>query len=220
MAFFTGSSNSIHKFGLADNAGPTTSIPKMTDLWYAKLYDVNNQNLEVRHKNIKSVSDINIQITTQTVDQYGKRIHVPTRVDFPSVTITFYDTMDGAIFRMAREVYEYHFGNNRLNPQSKFQMADYAGLSGRIMPPSQPQPWNYFPKIELWHMKTASAFDRIVIANPTITSISFSDSNYSTSDLRTITMTMDPENIILRENETDSTIPSWIKKNNHSGTAQ
>lgn len=219
MAFFTGSSNSIHKFGLADNAGPTTSIPKMTDLWYAKLYDINGQNQEVRHKNIKSVSEINIQITTQTVDQYGKRIHVPTRVDFPSVTITFYDTMDGEIFKMAREVYEYHFGNNRLNPQSKFDLVnDNNNYSGRIPSNSNLQHWNYFPKIELWHMKTASAFDRIVIANPTITSISFSDSNYSTSDLRTITMTMDPENIILRDNETDSTIPSWIKKNSHSGT--
>lgn len=203
----------MYKFGL-DSSGPTTSIPKMTDLWYAKVYDVNGQNLEVRHKNIKSVSDINIQVTTQTIDQYGKRIHVPTRVDFPSVTITFYDTMDGAIFRMAREVYEYQFGNNRLNPESKFQMInDYAGLSGRVPSNSDQQHWNYFTKIELWHMKSGGTYDRIVIANPTVTSISFSDSNYQTSDVKTITMTMDPENIILRENDTDRSMPSWIKKN-------
>lgn len=206
-----GSSNAMYKFGL-DSSGPTTSIPKMTDLWYAKIHDVNGQNLEVRHKNVKSVSDINIQITTETVNQYGKRIHVPTRVDFPSVTITFYDTMDGAIFKMAREVYEYQFGNNRLNPESKFQVADYAGLSGRTSGPSNPQAWHYFTKIELWHMKSGGTYDRIVIANPIVTSISFSDSNYSTSDVKTITMTMDPENIILRENDIDSAMPEWITK--------
>lgn len=206
-----GSSNAISKFGL-NSLGPTTAIPKMTDLWYAKIFDVNGQNLEVRHKNIRSVSDINIQITTQTVDQYGKRVHVPTRVDFPSVTITFYDTMDGAIFRMAREVYEYQFGNNSLHPESKFQMADPKGLSGRTSGPSNPQPWNYFVKIELWHMKSGGTYDRIVIANPIVTSISFSDSNYSTSDVKTITMTMDPENIILRENDTDKAMPEWIRK--------
>lgn len=206
-----GSSNAISKFGL-NSLGPTTAIPKMTDLWYAKIYGVNGPPQEVRHKNIRSVSDINIQITTQTVDQYGKRVHVPTRVDFPSVTITFYDTMDGAIFRMAREVYEYQFGNNRLNPDSKFQVADYAGLSGRTSGPSNPQAWHYFTKIELWHMKSGGTYDRIVIANPIVTSISFSDSNYSTSDVKTITMTMDPENIILRENDTDSSMPEWIRK--------
>ncbi len=205
-----GSSNAMYKFGL-DSSGPTTSIPKMTDLWYAKIFDVNGTNLEVRHKNISSVSDINIQITTETVNQYGKRIHVPTRVDFPSVTITFYDTMDGAIFRMARDVYEYQFGNNRLNPESKFQMInDYAGLSGRIPSNSDTQHWNYFTKIELWHMKSGGTYDRIVIANPTVTSISFSDSNYSSSEVKTITMTMDPENIILRENDTDRSMPEWI----------
>lgn len=209
--FFTGSSNAISKFGL-DSSGPTTAIPKMTDLWYAKIYGVNGPPQEVRHKNIRSVSDINIQITTQTVDQYGKRVHVPTRVDFPSVTITFYDTMDGAIFRMAREVYEYQFGNNRLNPDSKSQVADYAGLSGRTSGPSNSQAWHYFTKIELWHMKSGGTYDRIVIANPIVTSISFSDSNYSTSDVKTITMTMDPENIILRENDTDRSMPEWIRK--------
>lgn len=206
-----GSSNAISKFGL-DSSGPTISIPKMTDLWYAKIYGVNGPPQEVRHKNIRSVSDINIQITTQTVDQYGKRVHVPTRVDFPSVTITFYDTMDGAIFRMAREVYEYQFGNNRLNPDNKFQVADPAGLSGRTSGPSNSQAWHYFTQIELWHMKSGGTYDRIVIANPIVTSISFSDSNYSTSDVKTITMTMDPENIILRENDTDSSMPEWIRK--------
>lgn len=206
-----GSSNAMYKFGL-DSSGPTTSIPKMTDLWYAKIFDVNGQNLKVRHKNVKSVSDIDIQMLTETVNQYGKRIHVPTRVDFPSVTITFYDTMDGAIFKMAREVYEYQFGNNRLNPESKFQMADPSGLSGRTSGPSNSQAWHYFTKIELWHMKSGGTYDRIVIANPIVTSISFSDSNYQTSDVKTITMTMDPENIILRENDTDSAMPEWITK--------
>lgn len=206
-----GSSNAMYKFGL-DSSGPTTSIPKMTDLWYAKIFDVNGTNLEVRHKNISSVSDINIQIATETVNQYGRRIHIPTRVDFPSVTITFYDTMDGAIFRMAREVYEYQFGNNGLNPESKFQMVnDFAGLSGRMPSNSNQQHWNYFTKIELWHMKSGGTYDRIVIVNPTVSAISFSDSNYTTSEVKTITMTMDPENIILRENDTDLSMPEWIR---------
>ena len=60
----------------------------------------------------KAVSPISIQTSSMPVDQYGKRVYVPTRVDFPEVSLTMYDTVDGKMFDVCANIYSKFFKNN------------------------------------------------------------------------------------------------------------
>jgi hypothetical protein len=87
---------------------PIDTAPKMADMWFVELRspgDSGSDLLDVSAQ-AKAVSNISIQTTTQPLDKYGKRVYIPTRVDFPEVTLTMYDTVNGEILALAVKVYE------------------------------------------------------------------------------------------------------------------
>ena len=74
-----------------------------------------------------------------------------------------------------------------------------------------------FDKVSVYHF--FGAFDtgtgtiqRIVLINPVVTSITFSESDYSASALRTVTFTLQPENVIFGTPEDSVASPTWMQE--------
>ena len=113
------SANAKHRFGFAGEYGsPITTAPKLSDLWfieYTPVVDGSKTDATQFSSLAKSVSPISISTASMPIDQYGKRIYIPTRVDFPESTITMYDTVDGKMFDMASTIYSKFFKNQDAN---------------------------------------------------------------------------------------------------------
>ena len=62
----------------------------------------------------KAVSGVSVATTTQPIDRYGKRVYVPTRVDFPEVQLSMYDVVDGQMFSFAMGIYNQFFKNGQM----------------------------------------------------------------------------------------------------------
>ncbi len=217
--FLVGSGNAMHRFGLiGSSVNPTANaampIPKMTDMWYLELYTNDGNKTDVYSRSVKTVSEVQIDVTSNSYDQYGKRIYVPQRVDFSPVTIVLYDTIDGSIFDLVSSIYEYGFKNNTtksmeindsIRDHSKYGLKNKDGVS-------QPQN-HYFTQINVYHFGSIykdSLKHKISLSNPLITNMSFSNHDYSTSEVRTVTMTLQPENVTIDSKAKSSAIPKWI----------
>jgi hypothetical protein len=223
------SSNAKHRFGFAGAPStPITSAPKLSDLWFIEYKTVSGEagvTLDVSGL-AKSISHIAIMAQSQPIDQYGKRIYVPTRVDFPEVTIQMYDTVDGKMFNMAEGIYSKFFKNN----DAKFSAANAEDVLtsynsyGRKIPDGKHDYYHQnFEKITVYHffgnLETASVhstdyigtgkIQKIELINPLVTSLTFSSSDYSISELRTVDMTVQPENIII-SNTSQANFPAWM----------
>lgn len=214
--FFVGSGNALHRFGLIGDPVNSTPLPtpKMTDMWYLELYTNDGNQTNIYSRNVKTVSDVQIDITNTSIDQYGKRIYVPQRVDFSPITVMLYDTVDGKIFDLVSSVYEYGFKNNTvksLEINDAIRNKSNYGLKNKD---NSPQPQNhYFTQINIYHFGSIykdSIKHRIAISNPLITSMSFSNHDYSTSEVRTVTITLQPENIMIDSRAIPSALPDWI----------
>ena len=114
------SKNAKYRFGFAGGRGsPILKAPKLSDLWYLEyipVVDGVRGTTEGISALARSVSPISISTATMPVDQYGKRVYVPTRVDFPEVNITMYDTVDGKMFGIAESIYSKFFKNQSFYP--------------------------------------------------------------------------------------------------------
>jgi hypothetical protein len=103
------------KFGFAGEHGsPITSAPKMSDMWFIEVIKTDGQRADVSSF-AKSVSPITVSTEVASVDKYGKRVHIPTYVNFPPVQISFYDKTDGSGFVFAEDIYKNFFKNGSLS---------------------------------------------------------------------------------------------------------
>lgn len=196
---------------------PITSAPKHTDQWFVEFISPTGTYMDVSGQ-AQNVSPITIQTTTQPVDRYGKREYVPTRVDFPEVTVTFYDTVDGKMMIFAKSIYAEFFKNQTINVDSGIQSTIEDINSGRKFGTSDTSPsTKNFSKVSLYHFfggfDSGNGFiQRIVLVNPVVTSITFSESDYSQSGLRTITVTLQPENIAMGTPAENPAVPKWMQE--------
>lgn len=196
---------------------PITSAPKHTDQWFVEFISPTGTYMDVSGQ-AQNVSPITIQTTTQPVDRYGKREYVPTRVDFPEVTVTFYDTVDGKMMIFAKSIYAEFFKNYSLNPDSGIQSTIEGINSGRAFGGTDSSPsTKNFSKVSLYHFfggfDSGNGFiQRIVLVNPVVTSITFSESDYSQSGLRTITVVLQPENIVMGTPSESPAVPKWMQE--------
>ena len=225
------SSNAKHRFGFAGAPStPITTAPKLSDLWFIEYKSVSGEigtTLDVSGL-AKSISHISLMTSAMPIDAYGKRIFIPTRVDFPEVTISMYDTIDGKMFNMAAGIYSKFFKNN----DAKFTSADAeevltsSHMHGRRIP--DPEKHNYyhqhFEKITVYHFfgnldapsphsnnlnAGAGKMQKIELINPLVTNLTFSPSDYSVTELRTVDMAVRPENIII-SNSYGANFPAWM----------
>ena len=240
------SANAKHRFGFAGEFGSAIkSAPKLSDLWFIEFTPVSGGSKTDTSRIsalAKSVSPITISTATAPIDAYGKRIYIPTRVDFPEVGITMYDTVDGKMFDIAESIYSKFFKNQdaKFTGANAEQVLTDSHAYGRKIPdPSKHEYYHqHFEKITVYHffgnlaMKTTPPsvqdpklsgarshaeqgsertgyVQKIELVNPLVTNITFSPSDYSVTELRTMDFSCQPENIII--GSPDSVLfPDWM----------
>lgn len=200
---------------------PIETAPKTADMWFVELRSPGSTSSDLLDVSAqaKAVSNISIQTTTQPVDRYGKRIYVPTRVDFPEVTLTMYDTVNGEIIALAAKVYEQFFKNNSLSTSADSIESTISEInSGRKFHEKGQSFHRNFEKVTIHHFfgnfaNGQGKIQKIELINPVVTNISFSPNDYSDGGLKTIDFSLQPENIIFGK-QIDSTInePDWMKE--------
>jgi len=236
------SKNAKHRFGFAGGRGsPILDAPKLSDLWYIEFNTVTDGGLNDTQgisALAKAVGGISITTSTMPVDQYGKRVYVPTRVDFPEVNITMYDTVNGKMFGVAESIYSKFFKNQsaKVNGMNSEAVLTSAHRHGRKVPDSSHEYYHqHFEKITVYHFfgnldyyddqEIASGsrsgspipenagtgtLQKIELINPLVTNISFSPSDYSVTELRTMDLAIQPENIIIGQVAEDVAFPHWM----------
>jgi len=227
------SAGAKHRFGFeqqgqANGVGRSTitKAPKTSDLWFVEFNQTSGDN-GVKPLDIsalaRAVSGISVVTSTIPVDQYGKRLYVPTRVDFPEVSITMYDTVDGTMFDMAASMYERFFKNNSLAPADGMQegyLSAHNQLYGRKIPDKNTGEYYHqsFESIKVNHFfgnldssqENEGFVQQIQLINPLVTNITFSPSDYSSSEPRTIEITVQPENIVFYPKDNSVQFPGWM----------
>lgn len=227
------SANAKHRFGFAGEHGsPITTAPKLSDLWfieYTPVVDGSKADATQFSSLAKSVSPISISTASMPIDQYGKRIYVPTRVDFPESTITMYDTVDGKMFDMASSIYSKFFKNQdaNVNGANAEEVLTSNNMHGRKVPDMKHDYYHqHFEKITVYHFfgnldragppdnisqnAGKGSIQKIELINPLVTNISFSGSDYSATELRTVDLTVQAENIIIGNVADNIAFPSWM----------
>ena len=97
--------NAKNRFGFG-GVGPITLAPKTGDMFYLEFHD--SEPLDGVNKKLpfnqfaKGVSGVSVATTTIPIDRYGKRVYIPTRMDYPEVQISMYDIVDGKMFDFAQ----------------------------------------------------------------------------------------------------------------------
>jgi len=230
------SANAKHRFGFAGNRSTELggNAPKLSDLWFLEFTTVTDQgknNLQDVSVLAKTVSPISIQTSTMPIDQYGKRIYVPTRVDFPEVSLTMYDDISGKMFDFVSDIYSKFFSNNdaTVSGANAEEVLTGVGDHGRKFPGEQHEYFHQnFEKVTVYHFfgnldspmlgsppsslpRNAGhgTIQKIELINPLVTGITFSGSDYSTTELRTVDMSLQPENVIIGK-PTDVAFPDWM----------
>ena len=227
------SANAKHRFGFAGEYGsPITTAPKLSDLWfieYTPVVDGSKTDATQFSSLAKSVSPISISTASMPIDQYGKRIYIPTRVDFPESTITMYDTVDGKMFDMASTIYSKFFKNQDANVSgaNSEEVITSNNMHGRKVPDMKHDYYHqHFEKITVYHFfgnldragppdnisqnAGKGSLQKIELINPLVTNISFSGSDYSATELRTVDLTIQPENIIIGNVDENIVFPAWM----------
>jgi len=215
--FFVGSSNAMWRFGLVgDSTNPNPlATPKFSDMWYLELYTNDGNQTNIYSKSVRSISEVQLNVTHTTIDQYGKRIHVPQKVDFPSVTMTLYDTIDGKIFDLVSSIYQYSFKNNNTDTKEINSSIRNISSSGIKQKPTGVQPQNhFFTRINIYHFGGIGRGikHKITLSNPLVSNIAFSTNDYSVAELKTVTITLEPENVFIDSKADPLAIPAWISQ--------
>jgi len=242
------SANAKHRFGFqGEHGSPLTqagdnTAPKLSDLYFIEFKTVSglafDKGITVDISALaKSVSHISLVTSAMPIDQYGKRIYVPTRVDFPEVTLQMYDTVDGKMFDFSREIYSKFFKNQdaKVTSANAEEVLTSSNMHGRKIPDEKHNYYHqHFEKITIYHFfgnlesysdqekasgskdgkplpKSAGtgSIQKIELINPLVTSLSFSSSDYSITELRTVDMAVQPENIRI-EKTTNVNFPKWM----------
>ena len=209
------SSGARQKFGFGGEPGSAiSSAPKLTNQWFLEFKTTDGKNAEEYSAYAKSVSPITVQTQTQPIDKYGRRIYVPTRVDFPEVSVSLYDKVDGSTMSFVQELYKRYFKNQDMNVDTGLvNELDSTANSGRKLVGTD-DAFRSFSSVTLYHwfgdQKNGGHAQRIVLVNPVITSITFSNSDYAVSEARVIDINLQPENVVFGAMESEAAIPNWM----------
>lgn len=234
------SQNASQRFGFGGpRSSPLNSTPKFGDMFYVELHGINERTQSANKlptaRFAKSVSGVGIQTTTFPVDRYGKRVYVPTRIDFPEVQLQFYDTTDGQTFQLMREIYGQFFANADMNTDSASieQELMAIGNQGRKLSAKGKSFHQSFEKVVIFHFfgnldsSVGAApgienqgfgdgqIQKIEIINPIVSNITFSPSDYADSTLRTMDISLQPENVVISPSVTTvESFPDWMNYGN------
>lgn len=222
----SGNNAANKRFGFSGDRGSViTHAPKLSDQWFVEFTSDGTPDSvywgEVSSF-AKSVSPISVNVTYQSIDQYGKRVHIPNRVDFPEVTIELHDRVDGKTFQLMSNIYNFNFNNNSLlTDAGNLDATIKDNNSGFVQKPTPSQPNNnFFTKITVYHFfgnakERNNGIQKVVLVNPLVSNMTISGGDYTTAELRTISLTLAPENVIISDGsggtEQDATFPTWME---------
>tara|TARA_B100001057_G_C22834991_1_gene944883 strand:- start:800 stop:2422 length:1623 start_codon:yes stop_codon:yes gene_type:complete len=231
---FQDNKNAVTRFGFG-GVGPITLAPKTGEMFYIEFHDSAGTNKKLPYTRFaKGVGGISVVTQSQPVDRYGKRVYVPTRVDFPEVQLSMYDVVDGQMFDFANQLYEQFFRNssmqtdsanieNAIDSNPDTNMGRKFSEKGKLFHQS-------LEKIVVFHffgnldgstgesqfsqnertVPRSGSLQKIEIINPLVTNITFPPSDYSDGTLRTIEISVQPENVKFETVKDRVTFPDWL----------
>lgn len=147
---------------------------------------------------IHGIDKPRINLTTQELNQYNRRRHVYTKVDYQPFTVKIYDSPDDRPLRLWHRYFTYYFGDSRPKARSnaerelrynqqvisdKFEYGNGWGLK------PEGERLNFFDRVELYAI-FGGRYTQINYINPKIESINFQNYETSSSDLAEFDMTM------------------------------
>ena len=234
--------NAKNRFGFG-GVGPITLAPKTGDMFYLEFHDSEpidgNKKLPF-NQFAKGVSGVSVATTTIPIDRYGKRVYIPTRMDYPEVQISMYDIVNGKMFDFAQGLYEQFFRNGTMKTDSanieQSINANPDEVQGRQFSNKGKSFHNSLEKVVIFHffgnidgttdqgdprnesqnvkndrtVPRSGAIQKIELINPIVTNITFGPSDYADGQLRTIEIGLQPENVVFSSVTEEVTFPRWL----------
>jgi hypothetical protein len=227
--------NARKRFGFG-GVGPITSAPKTGDMFYVEFHDINGRTMSGTrlpfNRFAKAISGVSVATTTQPIDRYGKRVYIPTRVDFPEVQLSMYDVVNGEMFSFAMGIYNQFFKNGQMRTDSaniENSLRDLETQGRKFSTKGKPF-HQTFEKVTVFHFfgnidgsndplaqgdfsvgaPRSGGIQKIELINPLVTNITFTPSDYANSELRTIEFSLQPENVVFSTVSDDVPFPTWM----------
>lgn len=204
QTFLRSSKIASRAFGTGNPAQLMTAIPRTSFEFYvqfqlsagaqqmlpnARLADYNAQR-GMTFK-VKVVDKPKLNLVTEELNQYNKRVVVYKKIDYQDTSITLYDSVDDSILSTWVDYFTYYFADSRVKNQnaylqspveSKFELDSGWGFS-----PLLNNSTNFFDNIIVYAL-FANTYTAYTYVNPKITAVDWGSKDYSSSDPELVTM--------------------------------
>lgn len=138
---------------------------------------------------------------TQTLNQYNRKRHVHTGIDYPDLNITLHDTVDDRVLRVWRDYHKWYFGDGRQKNSTQWKSSviigreDFPVGNGWGFSPQGGANGNnsFFDTLDVYTFY-GKKFTQVTFYNPKIESIAFDAMDSSAiSELATVEMSIKHE---------------------------
>lgn len=150
---------------------------------------------------INKVDRVKASPKTQTLNQYNRKRHVHTGIEYPDLSLTLHDTVDDRVLRVWRDYHKWYFGDGRPKNSTAWKSSvivgreDFPVTNGWGFSPQGGANGNnsFFDTLDVYTFY-GKKYTQVTFYNPKIESITFDamDAN-ATSELATVDMTIKHE---------------------------
>jgi hypothetical protein len=170
---------------------------------------------------VKNIDRPKLQYKVQELDQYNRKRVAYTKIDYPSVNLVMYDTVDGAAAKMVDDYNRFHFGDfSNMLPSDNSDTHDSQWTNDSIVGNDMTywgyrlkNPNNYssagpinrglpgteyfFDEVRIYEFY-GNKFTMYSLMNPKIESVSFDATDVASSDPQEVSITLNPEGVLFR----------------------
>jgi len=201
-------------------------IPKPKFLFYVEFVIRATYQLQPTEWNrigylVKNIDRPKLQYKVQELDQYNRKRVAYTKVDYPSVNLVMYDTVDGAAAKMVDDYNRFHFGDfSNMLPSDNADThtsqwtndsiigSDMTYWGYRLKNPNNyasagpinrglPGAEYFFDEVKIYEFY-GNKFTMYSLMNPKIESVSFDATDVASSDPQEVSMSLNPEGVLFR----------------------
>jgi hypothetical protein len=168
---------------------------------------------------VKNVDRPKLQYKIQELDQYNRKRVAYTKIDYPSISLTMYDTVDGSAAQLIDDYNRHNFGDfsnmtTGDGPDTHNQFWTNDSITGndmtywgyRVKNPSNylisdpvnrglPTAEYFFDEVRIYEFY-GNNFTMYSLMNPKIESVNFDATDVSSSDPQEVTMVLNPEGVL------------------------
>lgn len=148
---------------------------------------------------IHSVDKPKVEMNTTELNQYNRRRHVYTKVEYQPFTVKIYDTVDDKPLKLWQRYFTYYFADSR--PKSTNTYKSYVVGSQLDTPEStgygfnpEFEDYNFFDRVELYAI-FGKRYTQINYINPKIINVDWQNYDSQSTDMSEATMTLKYESI-------------------------